>query len=476
MVSGERELDVVVFGATGFAGRLVAAYLAGHAPGGVRVGLAGRSQRRLADVRAGLGAAASAWPLLVADSADPVSLAGLARAARVVASTVGPYRARGLALVEACAAAGSDYADLTGEVLFIRDSIECCHDVAASTGARIVHCCGFDSVPSDLGVLVLHQAAHADDAGDLLDTTLAVTALRGGISGGTLASMMGQQDDVRASAERRRVVGDPYALSPDRAAEPDLGDERDLDWVRYDGDLRMWTGPWAMAGINTRVVRRSNALQGWAYGRRFRYREVTGFGASPAAPVLAVTASAAAKAAEAWLAFGPSRALLSQLLPAPGQGPGERTRRTGYFRMQIYTKTSSGARYLATVEARGDPGYAATSVMLGETALCLALDRDRLPGRVGVLTPATAMGAALAARLRSAGHTLATKQITQLPQQDTRVLPAQASSAHCPYAPAPRTRPRKHADRASHATSGIVRFGPYDRAAGLAVRGGGVFF
>ena len=415
LMSGDRELDVVVFGATGFAGRLVAGYLAGHAPGGVGIGLAGRSEQRLAEVRAGLGAAASAWPLLVADSADPVSLAVLARAARVVVSTVGPYRAQGLALVEACAAAGTHYADLTGEVLFVRDSIDRCHDVAASTGARIVHCCGFDSVPSDLGVLVLHQAARADDAGDLLDTTLAVTALRGGISGGTLASMMGQLDEVRASAERRRVTGDPYALSPDRAAEPDLGDERDLDWARYDGDLRMWVGPWAMAGINTRVVRRSNALRGWAYGRRFRYREVTGFGTSPAAPMLAVAASAAAKTAEAGLAFGPSRALLSQLLPAPGQGPREKTRRTGFFRMQIHTRTSAGARYLGTIGAQGDPGYAATSVMLGETALCLALDRDHLPDRAGVLTPATAMGAALTARLRSAGHTLAARQITQLP-------------------------------------------------------------
>ncbi len=224
LVSGDRELDVVVFGATGFAGRLVAGYLAGHAPAGVRIGLAGRSARRLADVRAELGAVASAWPLLVVDSADPASLAALAGAARVVVTTVGPYRAQGLALVEACAAAGTDYADLTGEVLFIRDSIDRCHDVAARTGARIVHCCGFDSVPSDLGVLVLHHAARADDAGHLLDTTLAVTALRGGISGGTLASLMGQQDEVRASAERRRVVADPYALSPDCAAEPDLGD------------------------------------------------------------------------------------------------------------------------------------------------------------------------------------------------------------------------------------------------------------
>ena len=412
-MNGDRELDVVVFGATGFAGRLVAGYLASHAPGGVRIGLAGRSARRLADVRARLGAAASAWPLLAADSADPVSVAALARTARVVVNTVGPYRGQGLGLVGACAAAGTDYADLAGEVLFIRDSIDRCHDIAAGAGARIVHGCGFDSVPSDLGVLLLHHAALADDAGDLQDTTLVVTALKGGVSGGTLASMMGQQEEVRASAECRRVVQDPYALSPDRAAEPDLGGERDLDWVRYDGDLRMWVGPFLMAGINTRVVRRSNALQGWAYGRRFRYREVTGFGASPAAPVLGAAVSAALKATEAGLAFGPSRAVLGRLLPAPGQGPSEKTRRTGLFRMQIHARTSAGVRYLGTMEAPGDPGYAATSVMLGESALCLALDRDRLPDRAGVLTPVTAMGTTLADRLRSAGHTLATQHITQ---------------------------------------------------------------
>jgi short subunit dehydrogenase-like uncharacterized protein len=422
-VSGNRELDVVVFGATGFAGRLVAGYLAGHAPAGLGVGLAGRSERRLAEVRAGLGAAASAWPLLVADSADPVSLAALAGAARVVVTTVGPYRARGLALVQACAGAGTDYADLTGEVLFIRDSIDRCHEAAASSGARIVHCCGFDSVPSDLGVLLLHHAARADGAGDLLDTTLVVRAMRGGLSGGTLASMMGQLEEVRASAERRRLVSDPYALSPDRAAEPSLGDERDLDRARYDNALRMWTGPWLMAGINTRVVRRSNAVAGWAYGRRFRYREVTGFGAGPAAAALAVTASAGTKAAEAGLAFGPSRALLRRLLPAPGHGPGEKTRRAGFFRIQIHTRTTGGHQYLGTLEARGDPGYAATSVMLGETALCLALDKDQLPDRAGVLTPATAMGAALATRLRSAGHTLATRQITPLPRNPPHPCP-----------------------------------------------------
>src|SRR5271165_4686774 len=377
------------------------------------MGLAGRSAQRLADVRARLGEAAAEWPLLVADSADPVSVAALARAARVVVSTVGPYRVHGLGLVEACAAAGTDYADLSGEVLFIRDSIDRCQDVAADAGARIVHGCGFDSVPSDLGALLLHHAARADDAGDLQDTTLVVTALKGGVSSGTLASMLGQQDEVRASAERRQVVQDPYALSPDRAAEPNLGDERDLDWVHYDGDLRMWVGPFVMAGINTRVVRRSNALQDWAYGRQFRYREITGCGTGLTAPVRAVSLAVGLRTLMAGLWFRPSRAALDRLLPAPGQGPGEKTRRRGFFRIEIHTRTSSGARYLARIEAQGDPGYAATSVMLGESALCLALDHARLPDRAGVLTPATAMGAALASRLASAGQTLTAERTTR---------------------------------------------------------------
>ncbi len=402
-----------MFGATGFVGRLVAGDLADHAPAGVRIGLAGRSAERLAGVRARLGAVASAWPLLVADSADATSVAALARSARVVATTVGPYRRHGLPLAEACAHAGTDYADLSGEVLFIRESIDRFHDVAAGTGTRIVHCCGVDSIPSDLGVLLLHDAARTDDAGELEDTTLVVRAFKGGPSGGTLASVMEQGDEVRASAAARKVVRDPYALSPDRAAEPDLGSERDLGWIGRDDDLGIWVGPFLMAGINTRVVRRSNALQGWAYGRRFRYREVTGFGTGRAAPAQAAAVSTALAALAAGLAFRPSRALLGHILPAPGEGPSERTRRAGLFRMEIHTRTSAGVRYLSTVAARGDPGYAATSVMLGESALCLALDRDRLPDRAGVLTPATAMGAALAARLRSAGHTLAARQITQ---------------------------------------------------------------
>ncbi|HET8657546.1 MAG TPA: saccharopine dehydrogenase NADP-binding domain-containing protein [Micromonosporaceae bacterium] len=405
-MSEDRELDVVVFGATGFVGRLVAQYLAGHAPPGVRIGLAGRSGQRLASLRAQLGGAAGSWPLLVVDAADTGSLAKLAGSARVVATTVGPYLRHGLPLVEACATAGTDYADLTGEVLFVRDSIDRYHDLAVRTEARIVHCCGVDSVPSDLGVLLLHQAALAGGAGELTDTTLVVRAFKGGFSGGTLASGKVELDELRAHRHRRRVVADPYALSPQRDAEPQLGDERDQTWVAHDPGLGIWTGPFLMAGINTRVVRRSNALQGWTYGRRFRYREVTGFGTGPAARVRAATTSAGLIAMRAGLAFRPSRALLDRVLPAPGEGPSEETRRTGFLRRAIHAGTATGARYLCRVAAQGDPGYAATSVMFGETALCLALDRDRLPGTAGVLTPATALGSALVDRLRAAGQTL----------------------------------------------------------------------
>jgi short subunit dehydrogenase-like uncharacterized protein len=287
----------------------------------------------------------------------------------------------------------------------MRESAERHHDAAAASGARIVHACGFDSIPSDLGVLLLHQAARADGAGDLEATTLVVQGMKGGVSGGTVASLKGQLDEIKGRSDLQRIVADPYALSPDRAAEPDLGPERDLRGVERDDQLGIWVGPFVMAAANTRVVRRSNALQDWAYGRRFRYREVTGFGSGPAAPVKAGAMTAGLGALQAGLNLAPTRGLLDRLLPDPGEGPDEDSRRNGFFRIEIHGRTSSGARYVSRVAAKGDPGYAATAVMLGETALCLALDRDRLPDRAGVLTPATAMGAALVDRLRAAGQT-----------------------------------------------------------------------
>jgi short subunit dehydrogenase-like uncharacterized protein len=403
-VSDDRPLDVVVFGASGFVGRLIAGRLAEHAPPDVRIGLAGRSRERLAAVRAQLGPRAAEWPLIVADSGDPDSLAAMAGGTRVVASTVGPYRHSGLALVDACIAAGTDYADLTGEVLFVHESMER-HERAAEAGVRIVHSCGFDSIPSDLGVLLLHEAVRADGAGDLGETTLVVTSMKGGFSGGTLASLKGQIDDMKTSGAARKVVADPYALSPDRSGDPDGRGERDLRGVAHDEKLGQWIAPFVMAGFNTRIVRRSNALQDWAYGRGFRYREVAGLGNGKLAPVKGAGLAGGIAALAGGLAVKPSRMLLDRVLPAPGEGPSEKARDNGLFRMDIDTTTSTGARYRARVAAKGDPGYAATAVMMSESALCLALDRERLPRRAGVLTPSTAMGSSLVDRLRAAGMT-----------------------------------------------------------------------
>lgn len=404
-MNASRPLDVVVFGATGFVGRLTAEYLAGANLDGARIGLAGRSHDKLERVRSELGPTASDWEVVVADSTDAASLAELAQRTRVLATTVGPYRQYGLGLVEACAEAGTDYADLTGEVLFMRESAKRSHDAAKASGARIVHACGFDSIPSDLGVLLAHEAAEADGAGELEEATLVVRAAKGGFSGGTIASLKGQLEEIKSSRELRRIVDDPYALSPDRSAEPNLGDERDLRRPVHDDELGEWIGPFVMAAANTRVVRRSNALAGYPYGRRFRYREVTGFGSGPAGPVKAGAMTAGLGGLVAALNFGPASAALDRLLPDPGEGPSEKARREGFFRIDVHARAATGARYVTRVAAQGDPGYAATAVMLGESALCLALDRDRLAPATGVVTPATAIGSALTDRLRAAGQT-----------------------------------------------------------------------
>jgi len=399
-VDTTREHDIVLHGATGFVGALVAAYLAEAAPAGVRIALSGRSRDKLERTRAELPPSARGWDLVVADAADPTALAAVAGSTRVVVSTVGPYTAYGLPLVEACARAGTHYADLTGEVLFVREAIDRCDALARESGARIVHSCGYDSVPSDLGVLLLHEAA-----GELADVRL-VARMKGGFSGGTVASMRAQMDAVRHDPAARRLAADPHALSPDRAAEPapvqplDAGPPSRL----RDGT---WTAPFVMAGYNTRIVRRSNALTDWSYGRGLRYGELMGCGRGVrgAAAAGAVTAGLVGALAgiSAAMATAPTRALLDRVLPAPGSGPSAEARAAGWFRSELHAVASGGRRFRAVVAGSGDPGYAATAVMLGESALCLA--EDDLPDRAGSLTPATAMGTALVERLRKAGHT-----------------------------------------------------------------------
>ncbi len=395
-----REHDIVLHGATGFVGALTAAHLAGHAPPGVRIALSGRSREKLERTRADLPDTARDWPLVVADAGDPAALAALAASARVVVTTVGPYARYGLPLVEACARAGTHYADLTGEVLFVREAIDRADAVARETGARIVHSCGYDSVPSDLGVLLLHE--HADE---LADVRLVATA-RGGLSGGTVDSMRAQMEAMRSDPAARRLAADPHALSPDRSAEPAPLQPPD---AAPPGRLRdgTWTAPFVMASYNTRIVRRSNALTGWSYGRGLRYGEVMGcgkgIGGAATASAVSVGLVATLAGMSAAMRTEPTRALLDRVLPAPGTGPSAAARAAGWFRSELHATATGGRRLRAVVAGKGDPGYAATAVMLGESALCLA--EDALPDRAGSLTPATAMGSALIERLRKAGHT-----------------------------------------------------------------------
>lgn len=414
----QREFDLVLYGATGFAGKLTAEYLA-RAGGTARIALAGRSEDKLRAVRARLGEAAQTWPLITADATEPATLDAMAARTQVVVTTVGPYTRYGMPLVAACAAAGTDYADLTGETMFIRNSIDLHHKQAADTGARIVHSCGFDSVPSDLTVYALYRRAAADGAGELGDTNLVVRTFAGGVSGGTVASMLEVLRTSSSDPESRQLMNDPYTLSPDRSAEPELGGQPDVRW-RRGGEIARelagyWTGAFAMAAPNTRIVRRSNALLDYPYGRRFSYAEQMSLGRSLGAPVAAalVTGSNAATLGLGGRYFNRLPAgLVERVVPKPGTGPGEHTRERGHYRVETYTTTTSGARYVATMAQQGDPGYKATAVLLGECGLALASDRDMLSDLRGVLTPAAAMGDALLTRLPAAGVTLETTALT----------------------------------------------------------------
>lgn len=423
----DRPYDIVLVGATGFVGRLTAAHLRDHAPEGVRIAIAGRSRAKLDAVAAELGGAAGSWPRLLVDVADPAACTDLAGSTRVLVTTVGPYALYGRELVKACSLAGTHYADLTGEVLFVRDTAEAFHDVAHRTGARIVHSCGFDSIPSDLGVLETARVAAEEGAGDLTDTVLFVRTLKGGLSGGTIASMRQQTIAAKESVEDRRAINDPYGLSPDRASEPSRADRVAVAPEPSTSDRRRrlraigsrlpvrrtedghWTGPFVMASYNTRVVRRSNALLGWRYGRAFRYHEVTDFGSRLKSPFVAAGTTAGLLGVVGGMSFGPTRSLLDRALPEPGEGPSEETRVNGRFRMEVVATTTSGAKYTTTVAAKADPGYNGTAIMLGQSALCLAEDDLRSEG--GVLTPAVALDGHLVERLRAHDFTVETRRL-----------------------------------------------------------------
>lgn len=399
-----RRLDLVLWGATGFTGGIAARYLArNYADSGLRLGIGGRSAERLEQLKEELVGdvpEASKIEILVGDSMDRAFLNAMASQTRVVCTTVGPYAKYGADLVAACAAAGTDYCDLTAEVPFIRTMIDTYDRAARDTGARVVHACGFDSIPSDLGTLLLQETAIGRFGKPCASVKLYLGDYSGGLSGGTLASALNLADSVDRDPELRPLMRDPYALNPDemRGGPDELGQMG----VLFDRATGQWTAPFVMEQANARIVRRTNALLGWRYGRDFTYSETMATGSGVAGWS---KASAIAGMLGVFAASMKSRALREALakyvLPSPGEGPSKEKRESGYFRMLLAGKTEAEDEVQVRVEADGDPGYQETAKMLIESGVCLAA--DDLSSEGGSHTPATAMGLRLVERLREKG-------------------------------------------------------------------------
>jgi short subunit dehydrogenase-like uncharacterized protein len=393
-----RPHDIVVWGATGFTGRLVVEYLARNHPqgGALRWAAAGRNEGKLQQVLADIAGPNHAIPLIVADSDNRSSLKSLAESTRVVLTTVGPYAKFGTPLVEACVNSGTHYCDLSGEPQWMRRMIDTYQLAAKTSGSRIVQSCGFDSIPSDFGVWFLQREAQRLYGKPCRRIRMLVRAMKGGPSGGTIASITQAMDEARADRNIARVLVDPYGLNPD--GERSGPDKRDQTTVVYDEQARVWTAPFIMAGINTKVVRRSNALSGYAYGRDFQYSEAVMTGPGPTGWSKAAMMTAGLGAFMFANSHALSRSLLvSPLMAKPGEGPSRAERENGYFRLIFVGTLPDGTVLRATVTGDRDPGYGSTSKMLSESAICLAV--DSLPVGGGFWTPVSAMGEALYRRL-----------------------------------------------------------------------------
>lgn len=394
----EAPFDIVLVGATGYVGALIAEYMAntyGHNK--VRWAMAGRNAAKLEAVKAALGERGAQIATIVADTSDAKACEALAARTKVILTTVGPYAKFGSALVAACAKAGTDYCDLAGETPWIQNMIDAHQDEAAATAARIVPCCGFDSIPSDLGVLFLNDEVKKRTGQPCRAIRMRVKSMKGGASGGTIASMMNMVEEATRNKAMRQMLGNPYALNPQgqRQGVRQPGSPP----VAYDGDAKSWTAPFIMAAINTRVVQRSNAVMNYAYGRDFKYDEamMTGGGVLGSPAALAVSGAMGAFGLAA--AFAPTRALLNRfVLPKPGEGPTPAQRESGNFDLLFIGTAFDGRIFKARVTGDRDPGYGSTAKMISEAAICLSeTGRDEVGG--GFWTPASAMGQRLIARL-----------------------------------------------------------------------------
>jgi short subunit dehydrogenase-like uncharacterized protein len=386
----DRSFDLVIYGATGFTGALVAEYLH-QTQSGLSWAIAGRSQRKLDLLKDRINA--PDLETIVADSESSDDMRRLVTSTRVVISTVGPYARFGTPLVEACAAEGTHYCDLTGEPQWMASIFERVSPLAEETGARLIHCCGFDSIPSDLGVFVAQQRMMNKHGLFATKVSGRMGKSKGAVSGGTVASMLLAVEQAVSDPIARKVLNDPYGLYPSELSPG--SDGPDQRGVRWDDRFESWTGPFVMAAINSKVVRRSNALASLVYGADFSYDESLLVDNRRSGLLMAGGMSIGMAA----LAIPPLRRLISKRLPQPGEGPSVSERENGFFEFFVHAHhpTDSEKDVRICVKGKRDPGYGATSRMLAQAGLSLAFDDLDVEG--GIWTPASALGNHLVNRL-----------------------------------------------------------------------------
>jgi short subunit dehydrogenase-like uncharacterized protein len=389
--------SLVVFGATSFVGQILCRYLLDQFGDTVKWAAAGRSLSKLQTLQQELGPKAAQLPLLVADAADVASLRALCGQTRVVVSTVGPYALYGEPLVQVCAETGTDYCDLTGEVQWIRRMVTRHEKAAKASGARIVHCCGFDSIPSDMGVFFLQQQAKQRFGAPCTKVKMRVKAIAGAASGGTVASLMNVVKEAAKDKQLRRELADPYSICP--AQHGFSARQLDLKGAAFDPDFQSWISPFVMAAINTRVVHRSNALSGKAYGKHFTYDEASLTKRGAKGFLLAQGMAVGMAGFMLAVAVPPICRLLEQhVLPKPGEGPSPKAQEKGFYDLRFFGQTEAGQVLRVKVTGDRDPGYGSTAKMLGQAAVCLAeLSKEDCAG--GFWTPSTVFGERLIPRL-----------------------------------------------------------------------------
>tara|TARA_Y200000002_G_scaffold369412_1_gene363510 strand:- start:561 stop:1841 length:1281 start_codon:yes stop_codon:yes gene_type:complete len=378
----KKEFDVIIWGASGFTGRLVAEYLfQNYNKDELNWAIAGRDIKKLNKIRDQY--LDQNIPVIIADSFDEVSLDKMTKRTKVICTTVGPYAKYGSQLVKSCVKSKTHYCDLAGEAQWIRKMIDIYHEAATENQIKIVNSCGFDSVPSDLGVYYIHKYLSKKN----LSIKMRVTGAKGTYSGGTYASMQNIIKDAYKDREVRKSLTNPYGLNPE--GQQDGLDKRDLRSVKYDKKIKSWISPFLMAGINTRIVRRSNALTNFSYGKKFQYDEAVMTGKGLKGRLNGIILSIPLM----FLAAKPGsfiNKIFNIISPKPGQGPNKKERENGYFSFRFFVFDKEGEESIFKVTGDKDPGYGSTSKMLAESAVCLA--KDKLDNRYGLLTPSYAMG------------------------------------------------------------------------------------